>query len=743
VLDASLTAHEALERIAVHSAKTHAVIRRVAGHDILFNLIAFPALRETVSAARQNQPLEEALDLAAQTGTRLRQVNQAHNLDLEPMAPEVLVDGFEVVGALVASPKPDAPATDRRASSASRASSLKSLSPLSAEARRHDRDPSPPELPRVWKKEPLPYKRFLGIKIYPTTGSSGPVGPAIVQVAPATQQQQQAQATQSATVMVKLQAPQTVRAGEPFQLGIRFAPVIRDKIMSLGEMIREAGRRVVLKAQVIADRFEKPGGSQEITVPLARPDSANLNVPMVAPAAGEGATLARLMVLFSAGGRFAGTASHRMAVASREPPSPARAGLDRVNWLQLPGAQPLWAPADETPADLSVILVREEPLNNVRERYQVRFLSPHSIDLPSALTLSLDRDAATFALELIKDVNQHQADVLISNVLKARARKIAGLLPPAFWEVLRRTWDHVQATNQRAPSVLWVSSEHHIPWELCYLDQPLDPAQPPFLGAQVALGRWVLSEGSQPQPWPYQNIEVQQMAVMIGDYAAESGLRPLPHAQAEGEALEQEFQAKRFTVSTKDLKRLVDGKLGELGQSGVAQVVHFACHGEAAPTIIYLDQGTPFTPIILESADWPKTAHPFLFMNACQVGNAGEFLGECAGFAGSSLRAGFAGFLGPLWSVVDADAKDFALHFYELAFAGQLGRPLTVGEILRRLRAGYDANAVQPRVTPLAYAFYGNPALQLVRGLGATAKPAVPTTAMPSTPPSHPHSDKP
>jgi hypothetical protein len=229
------------------------------------------------------------------------------------------------------------------------------------------------------------------------------------------------QVQKNASVMVSLDAPTSVPGGGSFNLRIKFSRVIRENLglaERVAQSVREAGRNLLLQAQVIANRFEAPDAAQKpITVPLGRPEEGNLSVPLVAPADGNETNLARLMVLFSAGGQFTGAASHRMVVANGKQPAVPRAGSDRLNWLEPSRPQPLWEPPNETPADLTVILVRDEPINSTRERYQLRFVSPHPIKLPSGLSLSLDRDAATFALELIKDVNQHQADVLVSTTI--------------------------------------------------------------------------------------------------------------------------------------------------------------------------------------------------------------------------------------------------------------------------------------------------------------------------------------
>src|SRR5262249_61910083 len=95
-----------------------------------------------------------------------------------------------------------------------------------------------------------------------------------------------------------------------------------------------------------------------------------------------------------------------------------------------------------------------------------------------------------------------------------------------------------------------------------------------------------------------------------------------------------------------------------------------------------------------------------LFLNACQVGTAGERLGRIAGFPGAILRAGAAAFIGPLWEVQDSVAEKVAEQFYERV----LGSREEIGETLRELRS---EPSMRDSITPWAYLFYGHPRLRL------------------------------
>ncbi|HSJ25897.1 MAG TPA: CHAT domain-containing protein, partial [Longimicrobiales bacterium] len=310
---------------------------------------------------------------------------------------------------------------------------------------------------------------------------------------------------------------------------------------------------------------------------------------------------------------------------------------------------------------------------------------------------------------------------LIDQALNAIGSMVRDKTPDQLEPILSELWKLVHAATGRPPTVLLHSAEPHVPWELASLENPPDPDAPPFLGAQFAVGRWILGPRGVSVP-PAHEVVVQTMAVVAGDYRSSLNLRPLPHAEAEGRALEQRWGAVRLAASVDALDRLLEATLetnGAGGSGGGAEAIHFACHGEVDPArpadaMIYLDNDWPLDPSLFLDAPVGRSHGPFLFLNACQVGQTGELLGEYAGFAGSSLRAGFRGVVAPLWSVSDEIAEQIALEFYERAWAsGTAGEPVSM--ILRDMRRRYPAHEAVPPSTWLAYVFYGNPALVLRR----------------------------
>src|SRR5690606_8677240 len=120
----------------------------------------------------------------------------------------------------------------------------------------------------------------------------------------------------------------------------------------------------------------------------------------------------------------------------------------------------------------------------------------------------------------------------------------------------------------------------------------------------LVMGRWILGDSSVASP-PRHSVVVKTMAVMAGMYSVSTGLRPLPEAQAEAQALTTSFAALPavpLDCTAANLKLLLDADLNYQFQPiGGAEAVHFAGHGEVDPSrpgeaALYLSKGKALTP---------------------------------------------------------------------------------------------------------------------------------------------------
>jgi hypothetical protein len=475
-----------------------------------------------------------------------------------------------------------------------------------------------------------------------------------------------------------------------------------------------------LDVQIVADGFEAPAGWYfRLRVPVATPESAELRVPLIAPR-DQVTRLSILEVHFCQRGRPCGVAFRRIAVqppADARPEVVARPATHAHPWVGTGTAGGMVLDPDDPPPDLWITISKPDG-NQASGRYYWSFKSPHPIALPTeSIPVDLGDDARTFAGRMIQLVTRAEGTPLIDQALNALGRQVHDRAPAVLDEVLHAVWGSVPRAAGRVPTILLHSAEPHVPWELARLAEPPDPALPPFLGTQFAVGRWILGARGLRVP-PAREVPVRAMAVVAGDYRSSFNLRPLLKAEAEGDELARRWGAIRLKATVDEMNALLEAGLEQDGVLlGGAEAIHFACHGEVDPrqpqeATIFLDNDWPLDASLFLEAPVGRTHQPFLFLNACQVGQAGESLGDYAGFAGCCLRNGFRGFVAPLWSVSDDIAHEVALQFYDAAFAAP---PTPVAEILRRIRCRYPANDRIPASTWLAYVFYGNPACMLRR----------------------------
>jgi CHAT domain-containing protein len=194
------------------------------------------------------------------------------------------------------------------------------------------------------------------------------------------------------------------------------------------------------------------------------------------------------------------------------------------------------------------------------------------------------------------------------------------------------------------------------------------------------------------------------MAVVSGVYNL-PGWDRLVDAEAEATEIATRYGAVPVNASSQDVRRLVAGE-------PAADLMHFAVHGQYDPNgeidgIVLVD-GLTLDPMQVRGS--PLSAHPFVFLNACQVGSGESVLGDYAGMAEAFLFAGASGVIAPLWSIDDVAAREIALRFYEKALQGR-----APADILREERAAFRDDPTTISSTYLAYQYFGHPHMTLAR----------------------------
>jgi CHAT domain-containing protein len=230
-----------------------------------------------------------------------------------------------------------------------------------------------------------------------------------------------------------------------------------------------------------------------------------------------------------------------------------------------------------------------------------------------------------------------------------------------------------------------------------------------FLGSAFAVGRWVHGaedvDGHRVPPYP------PPTEVLVGNMAVVSGHYNTKYWNAL-EGAEQE--AGELVASYHAVPVNADGDLATwLSQQGATDAIHFAVHGKWSASggqdgIILVD-GTALTS--KEIRGITLTNKPFVFLNACQLGQGEKILGDYGGIAKAFLDAGAAGVVAALWNVDDKEAKKLALGFYEQAKSTQV----CPAEIFRKLRSSFEKDMHSKLA--LAYQYFGHPQMRMMLNL--------------------------
>lgn len=519
-----------------------------------------------------------------------------------------------------------------------------------------------------------------------------------------------------------LSCADSVVVGEPFDLEVGIGPQRDQRLTGTGGLVLPV-EDFDLHIELLPD----PGaffvdGERVFTLRVTQADPYPRRTVKVVALGGPGLSGQRRMgVAYSAGGVLRGYAQRQVDVrpmgSAPQPQSPApERNTRRPADIDL---TPFVA-ADE--ADLTIVIRRGD--DDAGRTLVFTACSP-VVDLaesPLPPTIDLGNKPDEFAAEIVRKASAESQSLKLFDLLVGNGKSIAGKLPADIREALRKVCGKA-ATEQRAASVLIVSEEPYVPWELAVIEPalPSPGCDSPFLGAQVALGRWILS-GDRPPPHPNRSLAVSEQAVVVGKYEGVLGWKRLKNAETEAEDLEKAWPSTRqVPAAYAEVRDYLHGKK-------TAEALHFALHGkfdasglQSGLILIKQRTGQPdiLEPDVLEAkhvrgGDLSKSA-AFVFLNACQIGAAQQLLGDYAGMAEAFLFIGATAVIAPLWSIDDGEARKIALSFYHSAYDDHV----SPAEILRRVRARFTESealstaGISP--THLAYQFFGHPKLTMTR----------------------------
>ncbi len=494
----------------------------------------------------------------------------------------------------------------------------------------------------------------------------------------------------------RLSCPDAVVVDTAFDVVVGLAPQPDQRVV--GEAMTRPPTSVgayTITIQLVADgmRLAEPTGTWRVDLPVTADEPyPAATVRLVPDPTDQPITATSIRAMYSVDGSPIGLAVRSVAIV-RSADLMERAP---VAVAPAPGVD-LALPSGQVAPDLTVRIERAESQQSGRLLVQLLAADP-AIDTPDApVLIDIGGDPAADLRRIINEMTEVEGRPTQYVALRGIGLAIADQLPIEFWNVLAE----VAARVGRAPTILFLSAEPYVPWELAVVDPPLDPDLPPFLAAQATVGRWLLGQRRPPLPPP--------MSVSVGGFAAVSGVYQLPgwqrlfDAEAEAADLVRVHQATPVDATTLGILDLLRGR-------PAADVIHFAVHGtyeaEQAMDGLILVDGSALDALAVRGT--PLHGHPFVFLNACQVGRGNQLLGDHAGLAAAFLFAGAAGVIAPLWQIDDRIARDIAIRFYERALRGE-----APAEILRTERAAFRDTPETTSSTYLAYQFFGHPGLRL------------------------------
>ena len=503
-----------------------------------------------------------------------------------------------------------------------------------------------------------------------------------------------------------LNCPEAVVAEQEFELEVGLSERPSPGVAGAITLPATTNRTYMLSVQLLIFGFRLRSGEspqQTMTVSAAAPYPAVM-LHLTPDPQHDDVTTRQIKAMYSVDGQPVGFAVRYATVTRSTSPAPELTSTASGQDLSIPSA-----PA---PADLTVVVARK--WGSDRELAWL-FQSPHGLNLPTeAVVTNIGASPQDFASKLTNQLSASEGQAGVYMTIKGKGRAVAAVMPTEFWQLLK------QAAKFAAgpPTVLFTTDHPYVPWELAFLTEPLDPEVPHFLCAQARVGRWLLPDdnaaaaGLGPVQPPPTQIRIDGMAVVSGVYG-QPGQPRLKEAEAECAELERLYGAAKIDANQDAVLNCIIG-------APPVEILHFAVHGKYDPSgaqdgLILVDG--ILSPDQVLGGDLP--GRPLVFLNACQVGQANEVLGDYAGMAAAFLRVGASAVVAPLWSIDDATARSIALSFYKET----LEDGAIPAEVIRRVRARFKPTTEKQSCTYLAYQFFGDPRLELVHAPAASKTP--------------------
>lgn len=454
-----------------------------------------------------------------------------------------------------------------------------------------------------------------------------------------------------------------------------------------------------MTVQVIADGFTLVDGeSWDADLRVTETERYPSHVLTIrADSGGRRVRAATLQVVYSIGGEVVGMGFRPIAV------------VDDASMLGESGdvvdgrSRALLLPRGDQPADLTVSIFQADRPGILLFSYQ----SPHVRLTGLPEECDVGSNAQAYASSVITRMADRQQRPDLMAFMTGLGREITDVMPTNLWTVLGAV---AEAVSPRVPAVLIQSAEAYMPWELAVVPKPLtrdarestSDDTPAFLGCQVALGRWVLTDRRITVP-PPMVVRAASMEVISGVYEID-GWQRLVDAELEAATLVDSYGATRIEARLAEV-------VSYLKHGPIAGIVHFAGHGQHGGDgwdngLVMVD-GYTLDPTTVRAYDFP--GETFVFLNACKAAAVQGVFGGYAGLVQAFLYIGASAVVSPLWALDDRDARRVALSFYQRVLTGE--KP---AEVMRSLRAA-AGNDVELAFSAMAYQYFGHPHMQVER----------------------------
>jgi CHAT domain len=374
----------------------------------------------------------------------------------------------------------------------------------------------------------------------------------------------------------------------------------------------------------------------------------------------------------------------------------------QIQSLSIQSSIPSLTSHSESPHELRIL----ERQNGIQTIYEYEFRSPSLNILERYESRPINGDRQQYIEKIYQEIESRWSNIQEDITAFAEELRALGgqLLDELVPESLQsQLWQHRQALQ----SIMVISSEPFIPWEIIHLKPPGQsylPDEVCFLG-QLGLVRWLYDTGFPPTNLALRSNRCRYLIPHYGNNSYR-----LPQAEQEVPFLKQTFQATAIAPTPLAVIQAL--------QSSDFDLLHFAGHGQAEPgapaklllegkhnTTTYIPSDISATTVSQYCRFRASKTQPIILLNACQIGRNGYALTGVSGFAPAFLKAGAGTFVGSLWSVGDRPARVFSESLYSSLLAG-----LTLAEATCIAR---EKSKVAGDATWLAYVVYGHPHLRV------------------------------